>query len=221
MKDLDFLYTCSNQELDVLAEIIREKGGMNADLYERNVYADRDAWITQIQNELLDYGSNTFWFQKSYEEVLEEVCDKIDADYNSSDSVIQMEVALLGKISSDLWNEMSEEDRRTIIDSLDEKAKPRGGMGASFFISLFRLGGFSSYQWSVIIANGISRMILNRGLSFATNAAFTKGLSIFTGPVGMALMAAWTVVDIAGPAYRVIVPAVIYVASLRQIHTLA
>lgn len=219
MENLNFLYNCSDQELDVLADIIREKGGMTADLYERKVYADRDSWIHRIEEELLDFGSNTFGFQKSYKEVLEEVCDKVDASYSSSDSIAHIEAALLGKVSSDLWDKMSAEDRRAIIDNLDEKSRPYGEMRSGAFVSLFRLGGFASYQWSVIVANTVSHTILNRGLSFAANAMLTKGLSVLAGPPGWILTAIWTVADIAGPAYRVIVPAVVYVAALRQIHS--
>ena len=44
--------------------------------------------------------------------------------------------------------------------------------------------------------------------------------SILTGPIGWAIMGAWTAIDLAGPAYRVTMPSVIYIALLRQQHEL-
>jgi uncharacterized protein YaaW (UPF0174 family) len=56
---------------------------------------------------------------------------------------------------------------------------------------------------------------LGRGLSYAANAGLTRWLSIFAGPIGWALTAVWTAIDLAGPAYRVTIPAVIQIAYMR------
>ncbi|WP_409012598.1 hypothetical protein [Bacteroides xylanisolvens] len=40
--------------------------------------------------------------------------------------------------------------------------------------------------------------------------------SIMMGPIGWILTAVWTLIDIAGPAYRVTIPAVIQIAYIRQ-----
>ena len=79
-----------------------------------------------------------------------------------------------------------------------------------------RAGGFLSYQITVIVANYIARLLLGRGLTLATNAALTKGLSLFIGPIGWAVTGIWTAFDIAGPAMRVTLPACIIIASLRK-----
>ena len=39
---------------------------------------------------------------------------------------------------------------------------------------------------------------------------------MLAGPVGWALTGAWTLTDVAGPAYRVTIPAVIQIALLRK-----
>ena len=59
-------------------------------------------------------------------------------------------------------------------------------------------------------------MILGRGLSLAANATFVKALSVFAGPIGIAVTALWTIMDIAGPAYRVTIPCVILIAAFRH-----
>jgi len=84
------------------------------------------------------------------------------------------------------------------------------------FQAIFRAGGFKSYQLTLVVVNGVMKALLGRGLSFAGNAALTRTMSILTGPIGWAITGIWTAVDIAGPAYRVTIPAVIQVAVLRQ-----
>jgi Zn finger protein HypA/HybF involved in hydrogenase expression len=44
----------------------------------------------------------------------------------------------------------------------------------------------------------------------------TRLLGILAGPIGWAVTAIWTAIDIAGPAFRVTIPATIYIAALRQ-----
>ncbi len=47
-------------------------------------------------------------------------------------------------------------------------------------------------------------------------AIFQRGLSILTGPVGWIITGVWTAIGIAGPAYRVTVPACVLVVTLRK-----
>lgn len=81
--------------------------------------------------------------------------------------------------------------------------------------SAIKLGGFASYKVAVIVANAVARALLGRGLSFAANAALTRWIGVFAGPIGWAVTIAWTALDIAGPAYRVTIPAVIQIAYMR------
>ena len=84
---------------------------------------------------------------------------------------------------------------------------------------LLRASGFAAYKWALITVNavtrGIGKQVVGRGLSLGVNAALTRTLSVAVGPVGLALTAAWTAYDLAGPAFRVTVPSVLYVAALR------
>lgn len=79
-----------------------------------------------------------------------------------------------------------------------------------------RRGGLHGFSWSMNVANIVARQMVGRGVAFASSTAMSRGLAVLTGPIGWALTAAWTAYDIAGPAYRVIVPAVIQIAYLRQ-----
>lgn len=80
-----------------------------------------------------------------------------------------------------------------------------------------RRGGLYGLSWSMNLANVVARQAIGRGMAaFATGSVLSRSLSVLTGPIGMAITAAWTAYDVAGPAYRVIVPAIIYIAYLRR-----
>lgn len=81
------------------------------------------------------------------------------------------------------------------------------------------MGGFKSYQLTLIIANAIMKALFGRGLTLVANSTLTRIMAILTGPIGWAITALWTMIDIAGPAYRVTIPAVIQVAYLRKKYT--
>lgn len=87
---------------------------------------------------------------------------------------------------------------------------------AAAFQVVFQAGGFKSYQLTLIVVNAVMKALMGRGLAFAANATLARSMAILTGPIGWAITAAWTVIDVGGAAYRVTIPAVIQVAFLRS-----
>lgn len=79
-----------------------------------------------------------------------------------------------------------------------------------------RAGGFLSYQILLIGLNAVSRALVGRGLQFAANAAATRTLGVFLGPVGWVITGILSVPMVTGPAYRVTIPAVVQIAGLRR-----
>jgi uncharacterized protein YaaW (UPF0174 family) len=133
-----------------------------------------------------------------------------------------IEENLLMKILKDALEEMSEEERKELLKSMGVRGigfTPEALFG--LFQAIFRGGGFKSYQLTVIIANAVLKALIGRGLSFAGNAALTRTMAILTGPIGWAITAIWGAIDIAGPAYRVTIPAVIEISYLRKKHKYA
>lgn len=61
------------------------------------------------------------------------------------------------------------------------------------------------------------KTLTGKGLKLAANATLTRSMAILTGPIGWAVTGLWTLVDIAGTAYRVTIPAVIQIAYLRKL----
>lgn len=177
-----------------------------------------------IAAEIQCFGANTFATLLRggegilYKEVLTDVCDKLKVNYNNSSSVEKIETHLLMKILEDSIEKLSPSELQDLARNLGLKnfsgITPEALVG--IFQAVFRAGGFKSYQLTLIIVNYIMKAILGRGLSLAGNAALTKTMSVLAGPIGWTITGLWTAIDIAGPAYRVTIPAVIHVAVLRQ-----
>lgn len=232
--DLDFLGQMESKDLnDLVYCLTHDKDGdvrlteeltMN-ELY-KNHYPDHQKYWEIIAAEIQCFGANTFMtvFRGGkgveYKEVLMDVCDKMKVNYNKSSSVEKIEGNLLMKILEDALEKMSPEELRELAEATG--VKNTSGITAEtmvgVFQAVFRMGGFKSYQLTLIVVNAISRALIGRGLTFAGNAALTRTMAILTGPIGWVITGIWTAIDVAGAAYRVTIPAVIQVAALRQKH---
>ena len=157
----------------------------------------------------------------SYAEVVCDVGHKVGvkevAEYNS---IEQNEALIIQKFFADALDNMSDEERVALLSSLGIKDYniPYGAAGLLISqIMLKQFGGFAIYKMSLVMANVIARAILGAGLSFATNAAISRSIGLLVGPVGWVVSGAWLAIDLAGPAFRKTVPAVVHMAMLRQI----
>lgn len=227
---LEFLRSCTNDELEFLVDIITDTGSFTESLTKTKVYRENypnhKAYVDLIQKEIIDFGYNSLnifsdrYYKNVVKKVYKKICEK-EKIYNPADDLYTMEDKILGKVFNDSFNNLTEEDRRSIFQDFNirgTKLKDLTGRGGiMLFVGLFKAGGFGSYKMSVIVANSIARVVTGKGLTFAVNAGLTKALSVFLGPIAL-LMAAWTAWDIAGPAYRVIGKAVPYIAALRHIN---
>lgn len=108
---------------------------------------------------------------------------------------------LLHSILIKSLEDMDTESLKELLDGLNIKTTnfKKEAMVAALQMAI-RRGGFASYKIALIVANAIARALLGRGLSLAANAALVRWLSVFAGPIGWAITAAWTAFDIAGPA---------------------
>ena len=138
-------------------------------------------------------------------------------NFNAAQTTQTIEDSLLAKVLEDAWEKMSEADRKKLIEEAGNVFGAKvGGIGAGLLIQIIRAGGFKSYQIALIIANAVAKAILGRGLTFAGNIYLTRLLAVLVGPVGWIITGVWTAFDFASQAYRVTIPACIYVAALRK-----
>ncbi|GAA6997446.1 DUF3944 domain-containing protein [Helicobacter pylori] len=183
---------------------------------------DYAKYAERIAEELQRYGANSFasvlrGTRVLYREILCEVCNKLKVNYNKKSDTTLIEENMLSSILQKSLEKMSDEEIRELCDELGVKNTNKLGKQAlsTATLTLFRMDGFKSYQLALIVANAVIKAIFQRGLSLGANAALTRGLSILAGPIGWVITGVWTAIGIAGPAYRVTVPACVLVATLR------
>ncbi|MCW9699013.1 MULTISPECIES: DUF3944 domain-containing protein [unclassified Avibacterium] len=231
--DLEFLSDCSSEELDQLVYLLtHDKDGKKRFTEElthnndyKRYYPQHSKYWEDIAAEIQRFGGNTFinLFRGSrgvpYKELLCDVCDKMKVNYNKYSSVQQIEENLLMKVLTDAFEEMSLEERQKLLKELGiSENKPTTQILTTTFIAMFRAGGFKSYKLTLIIVNAVLKALIGRGLSLGGNALLVRTASILTGPIGWTITALWTAADIAGPAYRVTIPAVFEIAYLRKLN---
>lgn len=230
MKDLEFLRNCDSSDLQVLVDYLTKNKNGNFRATESLSYTQNyhsyypnklPLMYDAIAVELLCFGGNTFrniirGGGPSYRTVLTDVCKKMKVNFNRNASIETIENNLLEKIFLTSLDQMTEEQLKNLMDEMDVPTK---GFGKQAMIAALQIaikkGGFASYKIAMIVANAICRLLLGRGLSLSANAALARSLCVFAGPIGWVVTAVWTILDIAGPAYRVTIPAVIQVAYMR------
>lgn len=232
-KDLEFIGTCKDSELeDLFRAVIYDKNGNTrmtelltvSEVYKTNVPHHSVYW-QELCEEIQKFGGNTIANLIRgdqgvlYREILEEVCDKFKVNYSKENSTARIECYLLQKIFDEAVEQMSEEERERFCKELGVNNTSFNGYAEALHfaaLTAFKLGGFTSYKIAVIVANWVWRQLFNRGLSFAAGSSLTRILGMWAGPVGWSITILWSIFDIAGPAYRVTIPAVIQIALLRQ-----
>ena len=169
-----------------------------------------------------DFGGNTFANKfrgegPPYYKIVGKVAKKLKAPFNNSQDIETIENSILATILEKAWKKMTEEERKELMREMGISNKSAlKGASAGIFQAIFKAGGFKSYQLTTIIANKIAKLILGRGLAFGTVGNLMKLSKILSGPVGWAITSIWTIIDIAGPSYKVTIPSVIHVAFLRK-----
>lgn len=222
-EDLNDLVYCLTHDEDGEVRLTEE---LTDDPHYKIFYPRHKEYWQLIAAEIQCFGANTFatLFRGGkgvlYEEVLYDVCDKMKVNYNKNSQVDRVESLLLSKILTDAIESMSPSQLRELaqVTGVNNMSGITPELMVGTFQTLFRMGGFKSYQLTVIVANAVLRTVAGRGLSFAGNAALTRTMSVLAGPIGWVITGLWTAIDIAGPAYRVTIPAVINIAVLRQKH---
>ena len=220
------LEKANNDDLQYLVEIINKTITNcleNDELYKK-YNPDHQKYVGVIASEIRAFGGNTLinMFRggkgPEYKEIVCDVADKLKAPFNKDSDIEKVEDAILETVLTQALEKMSESEKQELLKEVGDgkNYSITGPALTTAFITLFRMGGFKSYQLTLIIANTIVKAVLGHGLRLGANAGLTKIMSILTGPIGWAITGIWTAIDIAGPATRVTVPAVIYVAMLRK-----
>lgn len=229
---ISVLERADNEDLNTLCDIITlGKNGTprisdsltKTSAYKRSYPHNMEALIPCMVQELSLYGGNSVvnFFKgdgADYSKILRKVAKRLKVSFRETQSDEVIEEYMLQKLFDDMSENLSDEELRSMAREFGVKPirYSRQALVAALQISIHR-GGIYGLAWSLNMANIVAKQTIGRSVAaFASGTVLSRTLTILTGPVGWALTAAWTAYDIAGPAYRVIVPAVIYIAYLRQ-----
>lgn len=230
--DLEFLGKISSDDLDGLVTTLThdQDGGvrlteqLTTSVEYKRHFPDHSKYWELVAAEVQGFGANTFATLIRggkgvlYKEVLTDVCDKVKVNYKSESKVELIEQNLMMKIIEDAVEKMTPEEVREMAQEAgvaNYQALSKDAAMAAF-IAIFRAGGFKSFQILAIVVNAVLKALIGRGLGFVAQGTMMRTASILTGPVGWAITGLWTAFDVASPAYRVTIPAVIQIIVLRQ-----
>lgn len=182
---------------------------------------------TRIAEELQCYGGNSFanFFRNEgvlYKEILCDACDHLKVNYNEESPTSLIEQNMLSKLLKDSLEKMSGREIKELCDGLgmtniDKVIGENKQVLIASVLTLFKAGGSHSYALAVSVADAMVRQTLGHGLSSVVGkVALKKTLGILAGPIGWVITGALVSINLAGPAYRVTVPACVLVATLRK-----
>ncbi len=225
-KDLNpVLESANNEDLSFLVELIKKQ--LNNSLEGDKVYKQRhpnhSSYADLIAEEIREYGGHSLFSRcPAYKTIVCDVAKRLKAPYNEAQPLEMIENSIITVIIEKAFDKLTDEEKREIIRTVGDDVTInaikdlKGPMLTALLIKLFNMGGFKSYQLLLIIVNAVWKTIFGHGLKFLTNAALVRVAAIVTGPIGWTLTGVWLVVDLLGPAYRVTIPSVIYIAMLRR-----
>ncbi len=217
---VEYIHKVYNEDLSSIPAFKEQNPRADEKIYD----GDHRLYADDIAAEIQRYGGNSFSnvFRGgkgvAYIDVVRDVADQLKVSYNNNASAAMIENQIQMKVLEKAYAEMSETERAELLNGLGVNII--GAIPASLPVIAVQgailTSGFAAYRLAVIVANAIAKALLGKGLTIAGNAALTRVIGAFAGPIGWAITGLWTLVDLAGPAYRVTIPCVVQLAYMRQ-----
>lgn len=229
------LKNASHEELVVLTDIVTDKGkgrvSLSNEVNKLLRHHKARHTLHQVTDilalEICAFGGNTLSnmvrsSKVDYRVVVQDVAKKLGAKIPKDTSLIKSEELLIQKVLEKVLK-----DKKSVASieqfciqqgikfdhTLLEKLKQKGDITelASFILSYA-----GSYTISSLLT---SALMSGSGMALGANGAALGGVALRAAalnPVIAGLSAIWLTYSLSGPAYRVTVPAVIYIATIRQ-----
>ena len=230
-RDLMFLASCQNDDLRTLCDILTYNNKGEIRLSEQltdtdaylNYYPDRMYMMAkELSEELRKFGTNTVktFCRKgeadSYETIVRRVCKRMGVKVKDCDNTYIMELELLTTICEQTTSRLSDEELRSLADKAGIPHKNLNHqMLVTAILFAIRSNAYLLTEMIYFVTSRIASMLLGRWIGMMGMSTVGRYLGMAAGPIGWTLLAGWTISDIASPAYRVMIPAVIMVASMR------
>mgnify|MGYP002588094421 CR=1 FL=1 len=229
--DLLFLQQARNEDLKTLVDILTHD--TNGEIRISEQLTNTDAYLycypnrlnrmwKEIAGELQHYGGNTLMNLYrgkgvAYREILEDVCRKMHVSLYDWENTVTLEKRLLKKICHEVVVHMSEKELRDLAVQLNiENKNPQKYMLVFALQIAIKKGGILFTRLALYITQMITKALLGCGLSFFGANVICKTLGLLGGPIGWVATIGWSMIDLASPAYRVTIPAVLQVSCMRM-----
>lgn len=223
------LQSSTNEDLAPLVDYILSA---KTNALERNarfvaLRPDHRRYVDLIVQEIQTFGGNSFanvgrgGRGVCYAEIVRDVAKRVRVQYREGQALAEIEQAISFRMFDDMVAKMSSAERERLADEFRAAGWKNADFSAGTPISILavqagiNVTGFLVYKILVIVTNRIAWIVLRHGLSLAVNALSTKMLWYFSSAPATLASGLWTAYDLAGPAYRVTVPCVLYIACLR------
>ncbi|MFH7379888.1 DUF3944 domain-containing protein [Klebsiella aerogenes] len=229
--DLNLLGQCSNEELQLLVSILitdsrdgdtRWTESLTSTPEYRLLAPEHRRYWQLIAAEFQRYGANTLVSLirlgqgVTYREILGDVCDKLDVNYNLKSTTETIELCLLMKVLEKSLDQMTPEELATFSRNMQlDLTNPTPQLILMAVQTAIRTSSLAALELATVLSASVITS-LGGIATWGTVVVASRALSVIAGPVAIALSSAWMISDIAGPAYRVTIPACIIVAWLRQ-----
>ena len=157
-----------------------------------------------------------------YLDVVRHVAEKMNIKWSRHEDEETIEKRILGEVFSRAWQRMSPAEREPV-----KKLFADQGLETEYISRLLVEGTLADFMPTVgyLVTWNVARIVAvaaARGAGVeALGGLVAGGLNLLLGPLGIMLGMIILAVDLAGPAYRKIIPTVLQVAYLRQKAALA
>ncbi|WPU21958.1 DUF3944 domain-containing protein [Cedecea neteri] len=231
--DLHLLGQCSNEELQLLVSIMttdprdgdtRWTESLTGTPEYRLLAPEHSRYWQLIAAEFQRYGANTLISLVrlgqgvTYREILGDVCDKLDVNYNPQSTTETIELCLLMKVLEKSLDQMTPDALAVFSRNMQlDLTTPTPLLILIAVQAAIRTSSLAALELATLLSAGVVTS-LGGIATWGTVLVASRALSVLAGPVALTLSSAWMISDIAGPAYRVTIPACLIVAWLRQQH---
>lgn len=213
----------------------------------KKYYPDHKKYVDKIKNELSLMGGDTIAnFARSilgkkssvsYREMLKDVCKKMDIEYEESTVDDELEKDLLATIVKRAYDNLPEKEQNILWKLLKDEAPTTNKNNLFYNIYADNMG--KAYLLSTLVANVLCKTFVGKKLSFIDDIKPPEELDLLEESISTAIMGIKTLVkvhnesrkislipildtistakEITGPAYRVVLPAMVYIAAMNQI----
>ncbi len=232
-RNLFFLSRASNEDLLVLCDIVTKEndGSLRAtetlsSTYPYNMYYpdNINRMLPELIHELRLFGGNSVlnFFRgegPDYSEILHDVAKKCKVPFNHfTDEDEHVERMLLGKLVKDALNGVPDDELRKIIQELDLPVSSFNRRSAILDLEkLWNSGRLEGFLLMASVTTAVLSRLTGLSINIMVSGMTLAGMtSIMLGPIGLILSSLYCIIDLAGPACRVTIPAVIQIAYIRQ-----